>query len=84
MRQRIRLAILECDTPLPETRKRFGGYGGVFESLLNAGAKAEGFGDVGDVLDISMHQIENNPDSYPDINNVDALLLTGSSMSSEQ
>lgn len=81
MRQRTRLAILECDTPLPETGKQYGGYGGVFKALLNAGAKAEGFGGVDEILDISMHQIEANPDDYPEVNSVDALLLTGSSES---
>lgn len=78
MRQRTRLAILECDTPLPETGKQYGGYCGVFKSLLDAGAKAEGYGGVDETLDISMHQIEAHPDDYPDINGVDALLLTGS------
>lgn len=80
MRQRTRLAILECDTPLPETKKQYAGYGGVFKSLLNKGAKAEGYGDVAEVLDISTHQIELDSDNYPDIDSVDALLLTGSSM----
>lgn len=80
MRQRIRLAILECDTPLPNTKKQYGGYGGVFKSLLNKGAKAEGYGDAGSILDISTHQIEKDqPDDYPDLESVDALLLTGSS-----
>ena len=79
MKAKTRLAILECDTPLPNTRERYGGYGGVFKALLNNGAKAEGFASVDDVFDISMHQIESDPDCYPDINTVDALLLTGSS-----
>ena len=82
MRQRTRLAILECDTPLPNTKKQYGGYGGVFKSLLNKGAKAEGYEDVGSILDISMHQIEKeHGDRYPDLESVDALLITGSSTS---
>lgn len=81
MRQRTRLAILECDTPLPETGKQYGGYGDVFKALLNASAKAEGFGGVDEILGISMHQIEADPDDYPELNDVDALLLTGSSES---
>lgn len=80
MRQGTRLAILECDTPLPGTKERYGGYGGVFKNLLNSGAKLEGFGDVAEVLDISTHQIELDPDIYPDMNSVDALLITGSSL----
>jgi len=81
MRQRIRLAILECDTPLPNTRQQYGGYGGVFKALLDSAAKAEGFSEADEILDISSHQIEANPDDYPDINGVDALLMTGSSES---
>lgn len=78
MKQRVRLAILECDTPLPQTGETYGGYGGVFKALLNSGAKAEGFSGVDDVLDISMHQIEQDSSCYPDIDSIDALLLTGS------
>lgn len=81
MRQRIRLAILECDTPLPNTREEYGGYGGVFKALLDSGAKAEGFSGAEEILDISTYQIEANPDDYPDINGLDALLMTGSSES---
>jgi len=29
----LRIAILECDTPLPGTSSKYGGYGGVFTSL---------------------------------------------------
>lgn len=79
MRQRLRLAILECDTPLPNTAERYGGgYGGVFKALLSSAAKAEGHGEVDNVLDISMWQIEKEGATYPDLDKVDALLLTGS------
>lgn len=82
MRQRLRLAILECDTPLPNTASQYGGgYGGVFKALLNGASKAEGHGDVDNILDISMWQIEKEGATYPDLDTVDALLLTGSSMS---
>ncbi|KAI9865277.1 MAG: hypothetical protein M1824_003430 [Vezdaea acicularis] len=30
----LHIAILECDTPLPQTAAKYGGYGGVFISLL--------------------------------------------------
>ena len=36
----LRIAILEADTPLPNTKKQYGGYGGVFEALLKRGARA--------------------------------------------
>lgn len=35
---RLRIAILECDTPLEQTRAKYGGYGGVFTALLEAAA----------------------------------------------
>lgn len=82
MRQRLRLAILECDTPLPNTASNYGGgYGGVFKALLNSASKAEGHGDADNILDISTYQIEKEGATYPDLEKVDALLLTGSSMS---
>lgn len=77
----LRIAILECDTPLPETKKKFQGYGGVFELLLTSGAKALGRADL-DVdtgLEFSRWQVELEPDKYPDPANIDAILLTGSS-----
>lgn len=78
MQQKVRLAILECDTPLPNTAKNYGGYGGVFKSLLSAGAKAEGL-DADTILDISIYQVVDDPDRYPDFDAIDAVLLTGSS-----
>lgn len=81
MQRKVRLAILECDTPLPQTKEQYGGYGGVFKALLNNGARNAGFGSAEEVLNISTHQIEDNPDDYPSLDEVDALLLTGSSKS---
>lgn len=79
--QPLRIAVLECDTPLPETKKRFHGYGGVFEFLLRAGAKSLGRPDLDPEieLDISCWQVELEPEKYPDPATVDAILITGSS-----
>jgi len=81
MKPPIRLAILECDTPLTNTKIRYGGYGGVFEALLRAGARGldhPGF-DPASGLQISRHQIEkDHPDPYPNLEDVDAILITGS------
>ncbi|KIW87466.1 uncharacterized protein Z519_11789 [Cladophialophora bantiana CBS 173.52] len=76
----LRIAILECDTPLPETKKRFHGYGGVFEFLLRSGARALGRADLDpdNSLEFSFWQVELNPDQYPDPDEVDAILITGS------
>jgi hypothetical protein len=82
MRPPIRLAILECDTPLPETKEKYGGYGGVFKALLRAGAEDMGDPSIIDSqsgLDISMWNVENEPSKYPIIEEIDAILITGSS-----
>lgn len=74
----LRIAVLECDTPLPGTKARFQGYGGVFEHLLRTGAKALGRPAQEDLI-ITKHQIESNPENYPDLDDIDAILITGSS-----
>ena len=74
----IRIGILECDTPLDRTRDKYGGYGGVFKALLDAGAKYIGF--PGDNLQVSTYDVVDKME-YPDLNDVDGILMTGSSMS---
>lgn len=71
--------MLECDTPLPKTRARYHGYGGVFEALLKAGAKDLGHPDPHSGLQISRYQVELHPEDYPDLQDIDAILITGSS-----
>ena len=83
----LRIAMLECDTPLPQTKARFGGYGGVFEFLLKRGARALG-PDVIDPdkdLKVTMHNVVgdesgNVEEAYPDLEEIDGILITGSSM----
>ncbi|EXJ93380.1 hypothetical protein A1O1_01772 [Capronia coronata CBS 617.96] len=76
----LRIAILECDTPLPETKKKYQGYGGVFELLLRAGARALNRPDLDPDtgLEFSRWQVESEPDKYPDPSTIDAILITGS------
>lgn len=73
----LRIAILECDTPLPNTKARFQDYGGVFEHLLRAGAKSMGRPSQEDLV-FTKHQVELDPENYPDLDDVDAILITGS------
>lgn len=83
MKPPFRIAVLECDTPLPKTRNKFGGYGGVFKALLHAGADGLGMPDVVSStkgLDITTWDVV-NVEQYPKLDDVDAVLLTGSSMS---
>lgn len=79
MKPPIRVAMLECDTPLPKTKARYDGYGGVFEALLKAGAQDLGRPDPHSGLRISHYQVELYPERYPDLKDIDAILITGSS-----
>lgn len=91
----LRIAMLECDTPLPQTKARFGGYGGVFEFLLKRGARALG-PDVIDPdkdLKVTMHDVIGGDEEvsqgdmdgrYPDLEEIDGILITGSSMHPSQ
>jgi len=72
----IRLAILEADTPLPQTRAKYSSYGGVFESLF---AQAAAPAPLDSVLSISYHHIVGpSAGPYPSLDDVDAILITGS------
>lgn len=78
MRSHLRLAILECDTPLPHTRAKYGSYSGVFTSLLHAGAEALGL--PRDDIRITRWDVVKTGE-YPDLADVDAVLITGSKFS---
>ncbi|KXG47554.1 Glutamine amidotransferase type 1 [Penicillium griseofulvum] len=76
----LRIAVLECDTPLEKINRRYNGYGGVFRVLLNASAKALNQPERLDPesgLEITAWDIVND-DKYPKLEDVDAVLLTGS------
>ncbi|KAI9821802.1 MAG: hypothetical protein M1827_002383 [Pycnora praestabilis] len=80
MQPPLRIAILECDTPLDRTRAKYGGYGGVFQALLSAGADAlghPGLSSSNKDLAITNWNVENN-DTYPVLHDIDAILITGS------
>ena len=82
MRQPIRIAVLECDTPIGKTKEKYGGYGNLFKELLENGAKKYAEANSGKVpeLDISKFDVVNT-EHYPSLDDVDAVLLTGSSTS---
>ena len=81
IRPRLRIAVLECDEPVGKTKERYGSYGGLFEDLLDRGAThlAEQTGERRAELEIAKFDIVNK-DVYPQLDDVDAILLTGSSM----
>jgi len=75
----IRLAILEADTPQPETNAQYSGYGGVFTALLRSGALAlDQPRPLDSLVTITTHDVVNDPSSYPDPSTIDAILITGS------
>lgn len=74
----IRIAILECDTPLAQTKTKYGGYGGVFTALLHSAADALHL--PRDNLNITKWDVVNGVGEYPELDDIDAILITGSSM----
>ena len=81
MKPPLRIAILECDTPLDQTRHKYGGYGGVFKALLEAGAIALNDPSLSSQpnhgLDITKFDVVTT-EQYPSLDDIDAILLTGS------
>ncbi|KAF1989198.1 class I glutamine amidotransferase-like protein [Aulographum hederae CBS 113979] len=79
MKPPLRIAVLECDTPLDRTQQKYGSYGGVFEALLEAGADSLARDDLDSKtgLDITKWDVV-NMELYPELDDVDAILLSGS------
>ncbi|CAG8052587.1 unnamed protein product [Penicillium salamii] len=76
----LRIAILTCDTPVPEANRRHNGYGGLFTSLLESSATANGLDPECD-LEVTVFDIVDG-DQYPNLEDIDAILLTGSKYNS--
>ncbi|KAL4919842.1 class I glutamine amidotransferase-like protein [Aspergillus aurantiobrunneus] len=76
----LRIAILECDTPPATSNAKYGGYGGVFTTLLHSSIQElhkPASVDPTSILEISSYDVV-TAQAYPDLNNIDAILLTGS------
>lgn len=71
----IRLAILEADTPLPNTNAKFHGYRGVFTDLFRRTVAPDALETH---LAISAYDVVNHPETYPDLDAIDAVLISGS------
>jgi len=71
-----RVAILEADVPMPELEAQFGRYAEMFTRLLDAGAHETSQ----PTPQTTAWDVMNNPDSYPDPADFDAILITGSRM----
>ncbi|KAJ5558626.1 hypothetical protein N7535_008843 [Penicillium sp. DV-2018c] len=80
----LRIAVLECDTPVDGVNRRYNGYGGVFKVLLKAGAISLNQPERLDPetgLEVTAWDIVND-DKYPKLEDIDAVLLTGSKYNS--
>ncbi|KAI1749990.1 putative class I glutamine amidotransferase [Xylaria castorea] len=75
----IRLAILEADTPAPGIKAKYQSYGGVFTHMFKRACAALPHpAPLESQLSLSFHNIVNDPTAYPDLETVDAVLITGS------
>lgn len=75
----IRLAILEADTPQPEADAQYGGYRGVFTKLLEAACLSlDPPQELSSQLKISGHHVVNDINSYPSLDEIDGVLISGS------
>ena len=79
MHSPLRIAVLECDEPVGETKKQYYGFGNLFRKLFEAGVSrlAEDSSYCRPELDISAYDVMGKQE-YPDIESIDAVLLTGS------
>lgn len=83
MKPPLRIAILEADTPPDDLVARFGRYGKVFQTLLETAA--DELGEPGfskDSLQLSAYDVVTEQ-KYPELDTVDAVLISGSSRSSD-
>ncbi|KAB5554922.1 class I glutamine amidotransferase-like protein, partial [Coniochaeta sp. 2T2.1] len=74
----LRLAILEADTPLPQTKSKYATYGGVFTSLFTRAASPT---PLSSLVSLSYHDVVHPAgaaDDYPSLDEIDAILITGS------
>jgi hypothetical protein len=79
----LRIAILECDIPIGNTREKYGGYGNLFKELLLKGADEvrrdgkEGGALQVPELDVSKYNVVDD-ELYPNLEDTDVVLISGS------
>ena len=76
MSRTLRIAVLECDTPIPPVVAEFGNYGDIFERLLKKAVQTSNNSNVD--VEVGKWHVVDNP-VFPNPNDYDAFLLTGSS-----
>ena len=76
----LRIAILECDTPLDKVLNKYGSYGDIFTALLkqaSAEVTAQGAEEV--KVECKSYDVVSKQEYPEDLSKVDAILMTGSS-----
>ena len=79
----LRIAILECDIPIGNTREKYGGYGNLFKELLLKGKDEVREGRDGKEgvdlpeLDVTKYNVVDE-ELYPRLEEVDVVLVSGS------
>ena len=76
MTRTIRVAVIECDTPIPPVVAKEGNYGDIFERLLQKGLQSINNPTV--TIQVSKWNVVENQ-VYPKPEDCDGFLLSGSS-----
>lgn len=74
----VRIAVLECDTPIPRVRAKYGVYSDIFRNLLQTAANNL---HPAPKLSFTAYDVVNGTE-YPELEIVDAILLSGSKYNS--
>lgn len=77
MKTPLRIAILQCDTPPPHVVELYGAYDRIFTTLLEKAASGLGLDPDRD-LSLSAWEVVTKQE-YPNIGDIDAVLISGSS-----
>ena len=77
MKTPLRIAILECDTPPADVVAKYGRYDRIFKTLLETAAEGLGLSPKQD-LELSAYDVV-TAQEYPDLEKIDAVLISGSS-----
>jgi hypothetical protein len=81
----LRIAILECDTPLDKVLDKYGSYGDIFTALLKqAGKEVTSEGGESVQVECTNYDVVDKQEYPEDLDKVDAILMTGSSKFQEK
>lgn len=79
MKTPLRIAILECDTPLSSVVEKHGRYDRIFSALLETAAEGLGLSPKKDLVLSGFDVVDKQ--EYPNMEDIDAVLISGSSSS---